>query len=92
MNITATTVVTQVADLVTAQIEESLVILSMAADRYVALNSVGQRIWQLVQEPTTVAEIIRELQVDYVGDPERIEADVMNFLDQLREDRVIEIS
>lgn len=92
MNITATTVVTQVAGLITTMVDDSLVILSMDADRYVALDSVGQHIWQLVQEPKSVADLVRELQLDYTGDPERIEADLMAFLDQLRDDRVIELS
>jgi hypothetical protein len=48
------------------------------------LNEVGARIWQLVDGETTVERIRNTLYAEYEVDPEVLEEDLIQLLEQLR--------
>jgi PqqD family protein of HPr-rel-A system len=60
------------------------VILGLESGRYHGLAEVAARIWALVQEGTTVAEIEARVGEEYDVDPERARSDVQRFLADLR--------
>ncbi len=67
------------------------VILSMSSGLYHGLNSVGTRIWKLLQEPRTVGQIRDELLGAYEVDPATCLADLLRLLEELREAELIEV-
>lgn len=67
------------------------VILGLSAGRYYGVDSVGARIWQLIQEPTRVAEVQRTIVSEYAVDPERCEADLLKLLQQMIDAGLVEV-
>ena len=73
--------------LATAQGEE-LVLFDTARERYYTLNAVGARVWELLAEPTTLADIVTAIRgefavpADTADDP--IERDLTRLLRELR--------
>lgn len=67
------------------------VILSMSSGLYHGLNSVGTRIWKLLQRPRTVGAIRDELLAAYEVDPATCLADLLRLLEELREAELIEV-
>ena len=59
------------------------VILNFDVGVYYGLDKVGARIWELLQEPTTVAEIADQLAAEYEVEAERCERDVKDLLSEL---------
>ncbi len=62
---------------------DEAVILNLKAGVYYGLNSVGARIWSLVQEPRTVSDIRDALVEEYDVDPDRCERDLLLLLRDL---------
>ena len=66
------------------------VILGLQKGRYYGLDAVGARIWQLLQTPTSVADLQRAIVAEYDVAPERCEADLLALLQQLIDAGVVE--
>jgi hypothetical protein len=58
--ITRDTFVSQVNDLVTSDLEGE-VVMSIESGNYFGLNPVGSRIWELIEQPVKVAEVVEKL-------------------------------
>ena len=59
---------------------------------YYGLDPVGARIWNLIREPITFAELCASLVREYDVDGSTLEADIREFLGQLAEQGLVEIS
>lgn len=61
------------------------VLLHLGSGQYHGINPVGLAIWELLDEPTTVADVIDRLR-DRVDDPPpSLESDVLRYLTALHE-------
>jgi Coenzyme PQQ synthesis protein D (PqqD) len=60
-----------------------LVMLSVSASRYYGLNSVGARIWELLESPITVAQICARLCEEYKVEAQECETEVLRFTNEL---------
>jgi hypothetical protein len=58
---------------------------------YYGLDPVGARIWNLIREPVTFAEVRDTLIRDYDVEPVRLESAIHDFLKQLADQGLIEI-
>jgi hypothetical protein len=69
---------------VACEVSGELVILDMKSSQYFGLNPVGLRIWNLIQEPRTVAEVRDGILAAYPDvDVQRCTTDVVELLEQL---------
>ena len=67
------------------------VVLSIDEGAYYGLNTVGARIWSLIQEPRRVAEVCAVVVEEYDVPPERCERDVLSLLAELADKGLAEI-
>jgi len=66
-------------------------ILGLKSGVYYGLNSVGTRIWNLVQQPRTVQEIRDVIVKEYEVEPDRCENDILILLGKLLAEGLIEV-
>ena len=78
-------------DQVSCELDEEAAILDMKTGVYYGLDPVGARIWELIQQPQTVAEVVAQLLDEYDVDAEQCTQDVIMLLSQLHERELIEI-
>jgi hypothetical protein len=68
---------------VSSVLGDETIILSLADETYYGLNSIGTRIWQLVQEPRRVRDIRDAILDEYDVARETCEHDLLRLLAQL---------
>ena len=78
------TTVRRLDTLVTAPLEKGLAMMSLEEGAYYGLDDIGAVIWDLLSEPTTVADLCAQLQTRYAVSGEHCEADVLEFLTELQ--------
>lgn len=66
-------------------------ILNLKNTVYYGLNSVGARIWELLQQPKSVAEIRDALLEEFEVEAERCERDLLALLEKMRSEGLIEV-
>jgi hypothetical protein len=85
----ASTVTT--TDHVTATtIDDEVVLLNDDTGLYQGLQGVGPRIWELIQEPTTVEAVADTIATEYDVDRDRCEQDVLDFVETLADENLVE--
>jgi hypothetical protein len=72
-----------------ASVGDNLVLLDMDKGVYVGLDAIGSRIWDRIETPAVVAEICDELSREYAAEPAVIQTDVLKFLNQLSDQKMI---
>ena len=84
-------VVVVAKDQISRDLDGEAVILNMKSGVYCGLNEVGARIWQLIQEPKSVKDVLDTLLEEYDVEPDRCEREVLTLLQQMGERGLIEI-
>ena len=64
---------------------DETVILDLASGTYFGLDPVGARIWQLISEGKTLAEICATMLEEYEVTPEQLQGDVIKLAGELAE-------
>jgi hypothetical protein len=80
------------AGALTAPVDEELVMLDSEESRYFGLNDVGASIWELLERPSTVAEICGKLTEEYRVAPETCREQVSDFVQQLVDAGLVEVA
>lgn len=68
---------------------DGLVLLDLDGGLVLSSNAVGARIWQLIEQERTPAEIARQLAADYDVTSERAASDVAAFIASLMARRLV---
>ncbi len=81
--LTLQTKVQAAPDVLATNMGDETVLLSPQTGTYYGLNSVGQRILELVREPRTLDEVVKMLAKEYDVERTMLERDVMAFVQDL---------
>jgi hypothetical protein len=87
-----TAVVGAIKDHVSCEVGDEAVILQIKSGVYYGLNPVGTTVWNYLQEPRTVAQVLSYLLESYDVDCVRCQADLQELLAQLLRDGLIEVT
>jgi hypothetical protein len=68
------------------------VILNFKNDSYYGLNPVGSFVWSLIQVPMTFSQIKEAVSAQYEVDPSECERDLLELLNDLRDNELILVS
>lgn len=77
-------------ELLTAEVDGELVMMSIASGRYFGLDDTGRRIWELLVGPVSVAALCEQLVQEYAVDTATCERDVLALLRKMAEHGMIE--
>ena len=80
---TDTTMLSRREGLMAADMNGSTVMMDIMTGKYYNLGQVGGRIWELLEEPMTVAALLGKLTEEYDVSAQQCRADTMPFLGTL---------
>jgi len=78
-------------DHVSSRLSDEVIILNDQSGVYFGLGGVGVSIWELVQEPRSVASIQEALLEEYDVEPQRCEKDLVAILQEMASAGLIRI-
>ena len=85
------TIVTRKQDLDAADMDGELVMMNMSKGKYYSINSVGSRIWELIEKQVSVNEVKTILLSEFDVDDNTCKDTVLNFLNGLYNEDLISI-
>jgi hypothetical protein len=89
--LSAETVIVRRPEPLTAPVDAELVMLDTRKSLYFGLDRVGRRIWDLLEEPRSIGALCATLEGEFEVAPERCRADVLAFVEQMREADLVEV-
>jgi hypothetical protein len=84
-------IVVVVPDQVSADLGREAVVLGLDRGVYYGLDELGSRIWELIAEPRTVAELRDAILAEYEVETDVCERDLVEFLGRLAGEGLIEV-
>ena len=78
-------------DLIFTEVDNDLVILSIANSKYYGAESVGRYIWQLIEQPIVIADVCAALLDKFEIDRPTCEREMLTFLGQLLSEKLIDV-
>jgi len=79
------------SDKLSTEVDDETVILDMDSGNYTGLNSVGTLIWKLLENAITFSELTQRLTDEYDIDKEICYAEILPFLNNLLNQKLISI-
>lgn len=75
-----------------SKLGDEVVMLSIEQGRYFGLNPVGSEIWEFLEEPKIVTDIVQHLSTKYVVETDTCMHDVLEFLDDMVAKKIVTIA
>lgn len=85
------TIAAQSKGLVTADMDGEKVMLNIEKGKYFGLNDIGSRIWELLEKPHRVHELVAVLIREYDVDEKVCQDDVLNYISKLYAQGLVDI-
>jgi predicted RND superfamily exporter protein len=86
------TILKRKQDQLFSEIDGEVVMLSIENSEYYGMDKVGSRIWQLIEKPVSLNQLIGILLDEYEVTEEQCTEDTLKFIDQLMEKELVEIT
>jgi hypothetical protein len=85
-------VVQREPEIVAAEADKDLVMVSIANGFYYAVSDVAREIWEAIERPTKVSDLIDDLAKSYDIDRTICQAETLSFLEDLRSEGLLKVS
>ncbi|MHB8467265.1 MAG: PqqD family protein [Acidimicrobiales bacterium] len=85
------TVVVRRDGLLTAPVDDEIVILNPERDNYGGLDAIGRSVWELIEHPRRVADLCECLSQEFDATPEQIACDLVPFLDEMADEGIVDV-
>ncbi len=92
MLIDTTTRVQRNRQLLTSNMDDEIVMLSLENGEYYGINAVWRRIWELIDSPMALADISAALQSEFDVTPSDCTRDVVAFVRELAQRQIVTIA
>ena len=89
--VSSSSVVAAAKDKVFSEIEGEVVVLDLESGTYYGLDSVGARVWHLIQEPQTVTAVRDALLDEFEVDLGRCEKDLTALVQEMAAAGLVEV-
>jgi len=78
-------------DNLSCDLQGEAVVLNLGTGVYFGLNPLGARIWELIQKPMQVSDVLDELLKEYKVDARECQVDLLGFLNQLLDQDLLKL-
>lgn len=82
----------RVSGIASADVQGETVLLSLERQSYFGLKNVARRIWELLQEPQTLATLCDQLRAEFDVPEDTCREEVATFLAKLESEKLVQIS
>jgi hypothetical protein len=89
--LTLNSIIQRGSDIVTAQAGQDLMMVSVATGHYYALSDVGRQIWDAIESPTTISDLIADLKTSYNVDSASCKKQTLSFLESLLDEGLLQV-
>lgn len=82
-------VISQAAGFLASDMDGDKVMMSIESGKYFNLGEIGGRIWELIEQPKTIEQVVDALMLEYEIDKEQCETQVGAFIQSLYDNELI---
>lgn len=84
-------IIVQSPEILSSNVDDETVLLSIKNSKYYGMAETGTDIWEMISSPLSVEKIVENLQEEYDIDKQQCLTDVLAYLEELLEAKLIVI-
>ena len=89
MSISPNTFLSRNLEIITNEIDDEILMMSIEDGKYYGLNPVGSEIWKLIEEPKTLEEVIPALMEIFEIDEDSCRKESLEFIESMIKNNII---
>ena len=89
--LTLDSVIQRDLEVIGAEAGQDLVMVSINTGNYYGVSDVAREIWDAIESPKRIADLVAELTAKYDIDPSLCEADTLSFLNDLLDEQLLRV-
>src|SRR5262249_42944559 len=89
--LTINSVVQRETEIVSAELDQDLMMVSIATGHYYALSDVARQVWAAIERPTRISDLIADLTSNYNVDSASCEEQTLSFLGSLFDEGLLQV-
>jgi hypothetical protein len=78
-------------DVISAEADQDLVMVSIAKGAYYGVSDVARQIWEAIEHPKRISDLIDDLTAIYDIDRNSCERETLSFLESLRAENLLQV-
>jgi len=86
------TIISRIVEVVAAEMDGEIVMISIENGKYYGMDSIASRIWELIEAPKSVAEVVRILGEEYEVKQQQCQEDILGFLNCLHKEGLVKVA
>jgi|694.fasta_scaffold68172_2 hypothetical protein len=90
--ITQQTIITRKEQAFATELGDELVIMDIEAGNYITLNKLGKVIWDLLEKPHSINELVGKLLERFEVEEVQCRTETLSFIDELEKNKLIDIT
>ncbi len=90
-NITRSTKLRRSPDILNAKVGDEFALMSIGKGRYYGLNSSAARVWEMIEKPATVSDLLDKMLGKFLVDEETCFSDLVELLSKMHDAGLIEV-
>ena len=92
MDVLMTSTVTRSDQVLSTDLGGEIVMMDLESGEYFNMKDTAHRIWELVETPKTVGDLVEALQAEFSVDPDTCQKDVTSFVAELQSAGIVTLS
>lgn len=89
--LTANSIIQRDSEVIAAEADQDLIMVSIATGHYYGVSDVARQIWEAIEHPKKVSDLIDDLVTSYHVDLPTCENQTLSFLEALREEGLLQV-
>jgi hypothetical protein len=77
--------------IISSPMDNETVMMSIEKGKYYGIDSIGTRIWELLDQPLSIDELCEILPAEYDVEPDQCRADVTGFVEKMLEKELVRL-
>jgi hypothetical protein len=91
MTIDLSAVVVRRPGVLSAPVDDEIVLFNSERNNYIGLDHVGRAVWELIKTPQRVADVCRLLTDEFDATSAEMSPDVVAFMNQMAEEGIVHV-
>jgi hypothetical protein len=89
--LTLNSIIQRDPDVMGAEADQDLIMVSIATGYYYGISNVAREIWDAIERPRRVADLVHDLTTNYHIDPPSCEDQTLSFLKALLDEGLVQV-
>jgi hypothetical protein len=89
--LTLNSIIQRDTEVITAEADQDLIMVSIATGHYYGVSDVAREIWDAIEHPKRVSDLVDDLTASYLIDSSSCGDQILSFLEALLDERLLQV-